>query len=329
MQLETARLVRQRFGIVRIAAGAFDDLAALDLPNARFALRNLRRAEAHVSEIAEALRDEAFAAIRGCADVELRRRLLRAKRDLFNGRRVDASLPLPSMRAYAIAIDELDAARVHFERAFDDDVAAARTKLHALANSEALQRPLARASLALLAEIRRGVTRRVEAGLMKYVTRMHVKSSPFSTFCHVAVARFDVGQALSLSGQAESLSYTMTARLGEARVTVRDDQFEDSVLEGDVSRAISRSPIRRSRSAGSCGANSMASLSRSCISNRKPIRPSNAGRPHSRPVCKRQTAQSSSIVNMLITPLPSCRSYGESSRARLPPSCNSPRTARC
>src|SRR5947207_270330 len=222
MQLQTARLVRQRFGIVRIAAGAFEDLAALDLPNARCALRNLRCAEARVSEIAGALREEAFAAIRGCADVDLRRRLLRAKRDLFNGRRIDASLPLPSVRAYAIAIEELDAARVHFERAFDDDVAAARAKLHELANSEALQRPLARASLALLAEIRRGVTRRIEAGLMKYVTRMHVKTSPFSTFCHVAVARHELG--------------AMTERLGEARVTVRDDQFEDSVLDGEVVR---------------------------------------------------------------------------------------------
>jgi hypothetical protein len=72
----------------------------------------------------------------------------------------------------------------------------------------------------LLAEIRRGITRRIEAGLMKYVSRMHVKTSPFSTFCHVAVARFESG--------------TMTAHLGEARVTARDGGFEDSVLEGEV-----------------------------------------------------------------------------------------------
>ncbi|HEY4641332.1 MAG TPA: hypothetical protein VII75_08310 [Thermoanaerobaculia bacterium] len=224
MQSGAQRLVRQRFGIVRIAGGAFEDLAALDLPDALRAAADLQAAETRALAIAETLREEAFAAIRGCADVQLRRRLLHAKRDLFNRRRIDATLPLPSIDAYAPAMNELDAAGENFERAFDADVAMARMKLHELANSEALQRPLARSSAALLAEIRRGITRRIEAGLMKYVTRMHVKTSPFSTFCHVAVARFEPGPT--------------SVRLGEARVTVRDEQFEDSVVEGEVVRDI-------------------------------------------------------------------------------------------
>src|SRR5690349_15386733 len=109
MRSRPARLVPQRHGIVRIAGGAFEDLAALDLPHAMHAFGEVQAAEARVAEVASALRDEAFAAIRGCADVQLRRRLLHAKRDLFNGKRIDPSLALPSMRAYADALDAFDA----------------------------------------------------------------------------------------------------------------------------------------------------------------------------------------------------------------------------
>src|SRR6185369_12870056 len=132
MPFRPAALARQRFGIVRIAAGAFEDLAALDLPETLRALANLRVAEARVATSAERLRERAFAAVRGCDDSRERRRLLKLQRDLFNGRRVDA----PDDEAYAAAIADADAARETFLRAFDEEVAAARTKLHALAASE-------------------------------------------------------------------------------------------------------------------------------------------------------------------------------------------------
>src|SRR4051812_30054781 len=179
------RLVRQRFGIVRIAAGAFDDLAALDLPRSCSALAALRAADARVEAIASRLRDELFARIRGCEDVQLRRRLLQRKRDLFNGRRADVC-----DLEYETAVADADAARERFLRAFEAEVAAACDRLHALASSEELQRPLALSSLALLAQIGRRITRQTERAVMKYVSRMHVKTSPFSTFCHVALATF-------------------------------------------------------------------------------------------------------------------------------------------
>jgi len=96
-----------------------------------------------------------------------------------------------------------------------------------------LQRPLALSSLTLLAEIRKGITPRTERALMKYVGRMHAKTSPFSTFCHVAPATF-----------APLAHGVMSARLGAATVTrqanrvaaVREEEryFEDSVLDGEV-----------------------------------------------------------------------------------------------
>jgi len=233
MTFRSVRLVRQRFGIVRIAAGAFEDLAALDLPDASRALAAVRGAEERVAVIAGRLREEAFAAIRGCDDATLRRRLLEIKRDLFNGRRVDGEgLPLPHAEAYCAAVIEADAACARFADAFDREVAAARAKLHQLAESEALQHPLALSSLALLAQIRRRITPHAELAVMKYVSRMHTKTSPFSTFCPVAVATFAPQERV------------MEARLGEARVSVQANRtkwvreeesfFEDSALTGEV-----------------------------------------------------------------------------------------------
>jgi Lantibiotic dehydratase, N terminus len=234
MPFRPAQLDRQRFGIVRIAAGAFDDLAALDLPETLSAVALLRSAEERVGVLAEQLRDEAFAAIGGCDDARLRRQLLAAKRDLFNGRRIDASsLALPHAAQYEAAVAARDGLQERFTRTFEREVAAAREKLHALAQSEALQRPLALSSLTLLAEIRKRITPHTERALMKYVGRMHAKTSPFSTFCHIAPATF-----------APLAQGVMCARLGAATVTrqanrvaaAREEEryFEDSVLGGKV-----------------------------------------------------------------------------------------------
>jgi len=256
MPFRPAALARQHFGIVRIAAGAFEDLAALDLPETLRALAELRVAEGRVAAAAERLRERAFAAVHGCDDPRERRRLLKMQRDLFNGRRVDA----PQDEAYTAAIADADAARERFLRAFDEEVAAARTKLHALAASDALQRPLALSSLALLAQIGRRITRHTEVALMKYVSRMHAKTSPFSTFCHVALAtfgdasavRFREGRVTFRVNRLVAESHPETPRFASARASERAEIletfkrsvktrlraeelfFEDSVLCGDV-----------------------------------------------------------------------------------------------
>jgi len=234
MEFRPAQLERQRFGIVRIAAGAFEDLAALDLPDTMRTLASLRSAEERAASISEQLREEAFAAIGGCDDARLRRQLIAVKRDLFNGRRIDASsLALPRAGDYEAARAELDAAHQCFARTFEREVAAARGKLHELARSEALQRPLALSSLTLLAEIRKRITPHTERALMKYVGRMHAKTSPFSTFCHIAPATF---APLSHRLMSARLGAPTVTRRANRVATTRDEEryFEDSVLAGDV-----------------------------------------------------------------------------------------------
>lgn len=199
-QRRTSLPIVHPYGVARIAAGAFDDLAALDLVDAPRAAADVRRLQHDVAEAAEGLRDELFAAIHGCEDDALRRALLAAKRDLFNGRalRVDALRParLCQLDTYASAVAALETARRHFTATFAAELAARRALLRALASREELLKPLVLSSKVFSEQLDRylahdGPTTAkgldVERSLMKYLGRMHTKTSPFSLFCHLAL----------------------------------------------------------------------------------------------------------------------------------------------
>jgi hypothetical protein len=194
--------------VVRAAAGAFEDLVRLDLAEAPRLFGEARSVRARLAALAESLRDEAFAAVRGCEDAALRRALIAAKRDLFNGRMLDTKAVtalqpanLPSFAPYVAALQELGEAERLAAATFDKEVAVARRELRALGAREALQRPLVLSSSVFLEQLRRYVARDghpptakdldIERGLMKYLPRMHAKTSPFSTFCHLASARLE------------------------------------------------------------------------------------------------------------------------------------------
>ncbi len=226
------------FVIVRIAAGAFDALPSLDLHESPSLAADVRAFQATAAAIAGLLREELYEVIGGCEDVDLRRLLLRARRDLFNGRRLDArtvaSLAaafgprLPNLGTYADAMRDVDAAERLFAGTFATEVAGARRALSALAGAEELQRPLVLSSEVFLSQLRRYARRAegppsgkeldVERTLMKYLSRMHAKTSPFSTFCHVAIGR--------LVDAAEPLSSGHAAWDAEAAVRINNNVWQ-------------------------------------------------------------------------------------------------------
>jgi hypothetical protein len=213
--------------VVRVAAGPFDDLARLDLPESPALFAEARRRRASLAAVAETLREESFAAVRGCDDGALRRALIAAKRDLFNGRRLDAKTidalagaALPTLDAYAAAVRNVDDAERIAAATFEVEVASARQALRALAASEALHRPLVLSSSVFLAQLRRYAARDggplsakeldVERGLLKYLPRMHAKTSPFSTFCHVAVGRLgDLDDGVVVVPEGATTAHTL------------------------------------------------------------------------------------------------------------------------
>jgi len=124
------------------------------------------------------------------------------------------ALRLPHLGAYVDSISDLDAAERRFNETFAIEVTDARRKLSALAGAEELHRPLVLSSEVFLGQLRRYAQRAegppsgkeldVERTLMKYLSRMHAKTSPFSTFCHIAIGGLGDAAAPPLLGHAAS-----------------------------------------------------------------------------------------------------------------------------
>lgn len=218
--------------LARIAAGAFDELAALDLSETPRLLATIRNRERSLADAAEMLREEIFAAIGGCEDAPLRRALLTAKRDLFNGRAPGAAVlatldraALPHLAPYSAAAAELRAAELQLEPLFAAEMTDARRRLRALAGREEFQKPLVLSSTVFLEQLCRyldhdpaAATAKdldLERALMKYLGRVHAKTSPFSLFCHVAMC---------VAGETGGPLFA-GAVLSEARSNVRINNF--------------------------------------------------------------------------------------------------------
>jgi len=193
------------YAIVRIGGGSFDDLLAMEVDRDGNLLTDLRAAGQELETARAALGEEIFSAIGGCTDAAVRRALLAAKRDLFNGRRNSMEslrqLPavhLPSLSRYEDAAAMFDVCRRTFESTFLERQSHARRLLQDLASSEAFQKPLMLSSRTLLDELSAYLNApadapsakqlHIERAILKYITRAHAKTSPFSTFGHLALA---------------------------------------------------------------------------------------------------------------------------------------------
>jgi len=152
------------------------------------------------------LNDALYQLIQDPAHAALSARLLHLKRAVFNGRPVGEAahapdLPptlSPALLAYAQVLTQLAAWETAFEQAYQHQLLAARTHLQALAQQENLLCGLHLASETLLAQLPRywqtapaNFRKRehhLELGLLRYLTRLHFKTSPFSTFTAVGVS---------------------------------------------------------------------------------------------------------------------------------------------
>jgi hypothetical protein len=196
--------------MLRIAGAPFDDL---ELLRAGQALRDVERLRAKAAELerdAHIVCDALFARVGGESDPRFRRALLDAKRDLFNGRRPAAE----AVRRIA-AVDALLGADVAdlverrdaleriervLEQRFGEEVTALRHVLVTLASKPLVQRGLVLSSRNLRHSFETFYRKRVggplngkdldvETGIVKYLSRIHTKTSPFSTFTNIACGR--------------------------------------------------------------------------------------------------------------------------------------------
>jgi len=183
---------------------AFDALRWEALPELLAERAALKQRQQHLqTELNAAL----YLLIQDPAHAGLSARLLHLKRAVFNGRPLgDAAtfaLGLPpalhlALLAYEQVLSQLAAWETLFEQAYQHQLVAARTHLQALAQQENLLCGLHLASETLLAQLPRywqtapadfrKREHHLELGLLRYLTRLHFKTSPFSTFTAVGVS---------------------------------------------------------------------------------------------------------------------------------------------
>lgn len=131
---------------------------------------------------------------------ERRNGLIRLRRDLYNLRPVDAGRleglageVRREVEDFLALREDLDRASLDFERIFASETQAARERFREALGNEDFQRALLLSSHALYrAQERyrkapplelRTRERQIERGLLKYLTRMAMKATPFATFC--------------------------------------------------------------------------------------------------------------------------------------------------
>lgn len=208
------------------------------------------------------LADGLYDAIGGCGDKPLRRRLLRLRRDVHNRRRprpgdveaAHASLggaDAGRLEAYAAAASARERAEARLPDLHRSDLEHARRTLRRWAADADFAKGLLLSSRVLSAEMERYLAspvaelgakeRQIERGLLRYLTRMAMKTTPFGTFTALTAGRLAGGEESSSAG-AEPLTFTADPRRKRSLVRLNKRLFtvvvDDLLADRDVRRAL-------------------------------------------------------------------------------------------
>ena len=208
-------------------------------------LEELATLESRIDALREPLSDRLFAAVGGNEDPAQRRSLLALRRSLHNRRPLDPETAadfvaeiagLGEILAFEAKVRQLER---DFEELFPRELAASRQALARHLAERDFENALLISSPVLFGGLPRyramdagamsAKDRQIERGLLKYITRMALKSTPFSTFCSILPGRIEGrgtdrgGGVLRLEGPA--LTRRSFIRLNKAFLTIFDHQF--------------------------------------------------------------------------------------------------------
>lgn len=202
--------------LVRIGGGTFDHLEKMDFAPLSRQSDELRQRgeekESHKARLSERL----LAYIRQATDSRAQNALQNVRRDLFNDRSVKPAVLaevrqlLPpglgrELDEYLAATARIGELKEAFRQTYERHVLRARRQLQGLADDENLRKGLVLSSQSLLDSL--AAYRQKDAGafrkkefqteysLLRYLTRMYVKTSPFSTFNNLALGRLSPAAA--------------------------------------------------------------------------------------------------------------------------------------
>jgi len=196
--------------LTRYASLPFSTLASWQLTGIRAYTKAADQLQAAIQQQKEALCDLLFTAISQQTDNKERQRLLQLKRDIFNGK-VPALAAISSGDQLTTALEAYhDISRQkqqllrEWEEAFNARITQHRQHLQAFTQQELLRKGILLSSPVLYTQLDsfaatdpaafRNRELKNEYSLLRYLSRMAAKTSPFSTFTYTGIARLNEEQ---------------------------------------------------------------------------------------------------------------------------------------
>lgn len=193
--------------MIRIGGGTFDKLEILNIADSTRTTDEIFNRKKNLDALEQNISDELYPIIPEQKDPSLQNLLVKIRRDIFNGRdipvekmkMIEPHLPAPlvgQIHDYRRIKEEIDGLWNRGETRFSEEVAAAREQFKTLAADHNLRKGLLLGSQSLYKRLPSYIEKndkmkkkdfQVERGLIKYFSRMHGKTSPFSTFTNLAV----------------------------------------------------------------------------------------------------------------------------------------------
>lgn len=218
--------------LIRTGGGSFDEIRPLNngIRSAEL-FAQIQSKEREKEKLQQRLSDELYKVIRALDDAKAQNIVLNLRRDVFNGKnakweRAEPFLPdeiVRQLEEYRDIIASIAAKRSALEKVFNEELLEARSYLKQLASSEELGKGLLLSSRTLLDRVKaycesdlsspKKKELQTEQGLLKYITRMHAKTSPFSTFTNLAMAKLVKDQERFLEVGSADQKVTSHVRL--------------------------------------------------------------------------------------------------------------------
>ncbi|QJB39384.1 lantibiotic dehydratase [Chitinophaga oryzae] len=189
------------YALVRYAAMPFPALKALEITETDACLAAADIAAGDLRQQQEYLCELLFQAIQSAPDDNTRQLLIRWKRAVYNGRKPPeetvASLSAPMLR-YRESLAQQQADRETWQVFYDRQLQQHRRQLQAWSGEEALRKGILLSSPVLYGQLDhfaqadaaafKARELKNEYSLLRYITRMAAKTSPFSTFTYTGVS---------------------------------------------------------------------------------------------------------------------------------------------
>lgn len=251
--------------LVRVAGAAFNRFEELNFHTTFAIAEELFSCRQELNTCKQTLSDCIYTVIT-TAEAEMQKKLLNAKRDVFNGRALtDEKIallrqylpaePQAHLDTYLSLKERIRALEAKGEAQHHTEFLERRAALRALVQDEGFQKGLLLSSQSLLTSINDfylkldpekfgNKDRQTEKGLVKYLSRMYSKTTPFSTFTNLAMAKVEsLANATQPSSYLQSAVQTSPAIKSHIRLNNMLYQFLKALLtkSPDIARCL---PIR-------------------------------------------------------------------------------------